>query len=181
MDPRRRGGQWTPEEFVARTSTRAPHMFGLWPRKGGIHPGADADVVVWDPRPRPLCRCGLNIAGWIIVSTKDFVEGLPRFVLSRGRLVAREGEPVVDAVGWGRQAPRKPPVRPPAKVSSMSMTSSPKGYKMGHVQPLAMYSFTFSRHSSGSPEAEMSWTRSSGTYFMASRTCSGVAGHVSTD
>jgi len=83
-----RAGRITANQFVALTSTNPARIFGLYPRKGVLQPGADADIVVWDPERR--VKYGVGAAhhrtdynlyeGWELV-------GYPEKVLLRGRLI----------------------------------------------------------------------------------------------
>jgi len=43
------GGRLSPNRFVDLVSTTPAKLFGLYPRKGSLQPGADADLVIWDP------------------------------------------------------------------------------------------------------------------------------------
>jgi len=85
-------GRLTMNEFVAVTSTNVAKIFGMYPRKGAVIEGADADLVVWDPAR------GKTISAKTQHSAIDYnvfegieVTGLPRFVFSRGRLAVEEG------------------------------------------------------------------------------------------
>jgi dihydropyrimidinase len=83
-------------------------VFGLWPAKGHLGVGADADVVVWEPRRRqPLDADRLHMAVDHSPYAGRTVSGWPSLVLSRGRVVARDGSFVGDA-GWGRFVARSP-------------------------------------------------------------------------
>lgn len=101
-------GRLSLEQFVAVTSTNPAKLFGLYPRKGAIAVGADADLVVWDPA---LTR---TVDGSDMHSRSDFspydgwqVTGWPRFTISRGEVVA-EGSAVTARPGRGKRAPRGP-------------------------------------------------------------------------
>jgi len=104
-------GRLTANEFVRVTSTNAAQIFNLYPRKGSVSVGADADLVVWDP------------AGSRTISAKthhqkvDFnifegmtVKGVPSHTISQGKVVWADGK--LDAVeGAGRYVDR--PTFPP--------------------------------------------------------------------
>ncbi len=81
-------GRLTRQQFVDLTATRPAKLFGLHPQKGSLHVGADADVVVWDPRaPRTLSSSDLlSRAGYTIYEGTK-VSASPRFVLSRGEVL----------------------------------------------------------------------------------------------
>ena len=86
-------GRLTPQQFVAYTSTNPAKIFGLYPRKGTLAPGADADIAVWDPDLKVTYgvavaqhRTDYNLyEGWELT-------GFPVQVYLRGHLIVREGE-----------------------------------------------------------------------------------------
>jgi dihydropyrimidinase len=101
-------GRLTPNQFVALTSTNAARIFGLYPRKGALEPGSDADVVVWDPGRRVTYgvaharhRTDYNLyEGWELV-------GYPEKVFLRGKLIV-DGETWLGQAGRGRFLKRAP-------------------------------------------------------------------------
>jgi dihydropyrimidinase len=95
-------------EWVDRCCTAPAKLFGLYPRKGELAAGADADVVIFDPSAeRPLVAERLHMNVDYSPYEDLTVRGWPSLVLSRGRVVARDGEPV-EARGWGRFVRRGP-------------------------------------------------------------------------
>ncbi len=104
-----RGGRFDIERFVALTATEPAKLFGLWPRKGALTPGADADLLVWDPeRTLTLSAATLHMRVDYSPFEGRVVTGAPDLVLSRGQVVA-EGGRFVGHPGAGsfvRRAPR---------------------------------------------------------------------------
>ena len=94
--------------FVNVASTQAAKLFGLFPRKGAIQPGSDADLVVYDPAYRGKISAAtqtMNVdysgfEGWPI-------EGRPSIVTVRGEVAVRDGK-FTGTVGRGRFLKRTP-------------------------------------------------------------------------
>ena len=88
-----RTGRLTPSEFVRVTSTNTAQIFNIYPKKGAIAVGSDADIVVWDP------EASRTISAETHHQNIDFniyegmeVTGLARATLSRGKVVWIDGE-----------------------------------------------------------------------------------------
>ena len=100
-------GRLTPEEFVAVTSTNIARILNVYPRKGALVPGADADVVVWDPGISKTISVGTQKS---IIDYNVFegfeVTAQPRYTLSRGEVVWAWGQNSEPRPGRGRFVPR---------------------------------------------------------------------------
>jgi dihydropyrimidinase len=94
------------ERFVAVTSTNAAKVLGLYPHKGAIAPGSDADVVVFDPSVRKTLGAvdlhGSDYSAW----EGWEVHGWPEVVLLRGKVVVDRGK-LLGQSGDGRSVARK--------------------------------------------------------------------------
>jgi dihydropyrimidinase len=102
------GGELSVTEWVDRCCSAPAKMFGLYPRKGALEPGSDADVVVFDPSlERPLIAENLHMNLDYSVYDHVTVTGWPALVFARGRVAARGGEPCGEP-GWGRYLHRGP-------------------------------------------------------------------------
>ncbi|MCY4408750.1 MAG: dihydropyrimidinase [Rhodospirillaceae bacterium] len=88
--------------MVEVTATNPARLFGLYPRKGAIQVGADADIVAFDPRARKTIRAEdmHSAADWDPFEGWE-VEGWPRMTLSRGEVVVDRGQ-VLARPGRGR-------------------------------------------------------------------------------
>lgn len=97
-----RTGRLSLSRFVEVTSTNAAKLFGLYPRKGTIAVGADADLVVWDPDARRTIQGATmrSQAGYSVYDGRE-VQGWPIYTISRGEVVLEDGQ-VTAARGRGR-------------------------------------------------------------------------------
>ena len=101
-----RAGHLTAADWVRLCAEAPARTFGLWPRKGSLRVGADADVVVWDPeRRQSLDAAALHMRTDHSPYEGQTATGWPELVLSRGRVVARDGRFAGEA-GWGRYLAR---------------------------------------------------------------------------
>jgi dihydropyrimidinase len=95
-------GKLSPNQFVALTSTNAAKIFGLYPRKGALLPGSDADIVIWDAHKRVKYglahshqRTDYNLyEGWDLT-------GYPEKVFLRGKMIV-DGEKWLGKSGGGQ-------------------------------------------------------------------------------
>ncbi len=94
--------------FVDAASTQAAKLFGLFPRKGAIKPGSDADLVVYDPDYRGTISVRNQTMN---VDYNPFegmaIEGRPSVVTVRGQVAVRDGR-FVGQPGRGRFLQREP-------------------------------------------------------------------------
>ena len=128
-------GRLTMEEFVAATSANIARILNVFPRKGAVAVGSDADVVVWDPAAtktitaaRQRSRIDYNVfEGYQC-------RGLPRATLNRGRVAMLDGDLRAKA-GDGKYIER--PAFPAVHVANATWKENtrPKGVARSEVTP----------------------------------------------
>ena len=96
-----RDGRISLERFVEVTAGNPAKLFGLYPRKGAIAVGSDADLVLWDPEETRTIRNEdmLSNSGYSVHAGR-VVTGWPTLTMRRGEIVYRDGE-VLGAAGSG--------------------------------------------------------------------------------
>jgi dihydropyrimidinase len=101
-------GRITAKQFVALTATNPARVFGLYPRKGALQEGSDADIVIWDPKRRLTYgvdsahhRTDYNLYEGLELS------GFPEKVFLRGNLIV-DGGRWLGRPGMGRFLARRP-------------------------------------------------------------------------
>jgi dihydropyrimidinase len=101
-------GRLTPSEFVAVTSTNTSKIFNLYPQKGVIAEGADADLVLWDPEATRTLSVNTQFSkGDFNIFEGMMVKGVPTHTISQGKLVYVDGDLRAEQ-GAGRYIKRKP-------------------------------------------------------------------------
>jgi dihydropyrimidinase len=102
-------GRISPNRFVALTSTNPARIFGLYPRKGTIAPGSDADIVIWDPdREYTISASTHHMNTDYNLYEGHTVRGVPERVYLRGRLIVDGDEWLGEAGGGCYLARRRP-------------------------------------------------------------------------
>ncbi|WP_179381465.1 dihydropyrimidinase [Jannaschia marina] len=120
-------GRLTPEEFVAATSTNIAKILNIYPMKGGIAVGGDADLVVWDPG---LHRT-VSVATQKSIIDYNVFEGMdlkaaPRFTLSRGDVIWAHGQNSQPQPGRGKFVRRKPFASASTALSKWKALNTPR-------------------------------------------------------
>lgn len=86
------------QRFVAVGSTNHAKTYGLYPQKGEIAEGSDADLVIWDPElERPITQERLHHGADHTPYEGLMVKGWPVDVILRGQVVVENGEPAASA------------------------------------------------------------------------------------
>lgn len=99
-------GRITLNQFVALTSTNHARMYGLYPRKGSIAPGFDADIVLWDAnREKTISQTQMHHAADYTPYEGLKVKGWPVMTLLGGKVACEEGR-ILGHPGDGRFLPR---------------------------------------------------------------------------
>ena len=95
-------GKMSLNDMVDTCSTQAARIFGMYPKKGAIRIGSDADLVVYDPKARGTFKCadGYTRADYCAYEGWDRI-GRPSVVTVRGQVQARNGK-FVGTVGRGQ-------------------------------------------------------------------------------
>lgn len=126
-------GRLTMNEFVAVTSTNIAKILNMYPKKGAIVEGADADIVVWDPKKKRTISAKeqQSVIDYNVFEGVE-VEGLPRFVLTRGEMAVDDGK--VDAKpGHGEFVAREPFQAVNRALSKWKEITAPRKVERGGI------------------------------------------------
>jgi dihydropyrimidinase len=100
-------GQLTLPQLVELLSANPARIWGLWPRKGALLPGSDADIVIYDPGPEGVISAeSLHYLAGYTPYEGLRVQGQVKATIARGQIIYREGR-FTGRKGRGRFVPRK--------------------------------------------------------------------------
>jgi dihydropyrimidinase len=86
-------GRLTKEEFVNVTSTNIAKILNMYPRKGVVRTGSDADIVIWDPKgTKTITAAKQQSRSGYSVFEGTTCTGIPRTVISRGKVAWEQGD-----------------------------------------------------------------------------------------
>ena len=128
-------GRLTMEEFVAATSANIARILNVFPRKGAVAVGSDADIVVWDPAATKIIAAARQKSRIDYNVFEGYqCRGLPRATLNRGRIAMLDGEMRAKA-GDGKYIER--PAFPASHVAQATWKelTAPKGVERAAVTP----------------------------------------------
>lgn len=126
-------GRLTPNEFVAVTSTNIAKILGMYPKKGAVLVGSDADLVVWDPEATKTITAGAQQSAIDYnVFEGQAVKGLPRFTLTRGVVAVTEGK-VDSREGHGEFVAREPRGQVNRALSAWKDLTAPRPVQRGGI------------------------------------------------
>ena len=119
-------GRLTMNEFVAVTSSNIAKILNIYPRKGAVVAGADADLVVWDPKKKKIITARTQASAIDYNVFEGFeVTGLPRYTFSRGDIVFEDGKiKAEDGRGKFIERPANAPVN--QALSSWKVLTTPQ-------------------------------------------------------
>ncbi len=120
-------GRLTPNEFVAATSTNIAKILNIYPRKGALVEGADADITVWDPTISKTLSAETQKSVLDYSVFEGFeVTAQARHTISRGEVIWTWGKNSQPQPGRGRFVPRPPFPAVHAALSRWKEINSPR-------------------------------------------------------
>jgi dihydropyrimidinase len=128
-------GRLTKEEFVAVTSANIARILNIFPRKGAVAAGSDADLVVWDPAGSKVISAKSQLSRIDYNVFEGFAcTGLPVVTVSRGKIAWRDGDLCAEK-GDGRYVER--PAFSPVHVANSTWKdlTAPQAVQRGAITP----------------------------------------------
>ncbi len=118
-------GRLTLNEFVAVTSSNIAKILNIYPKKGSISVGADADIVIWDPKATKTISAKTQFSSIDYNVFEGFeLCGLPRTTISRGEVVWNKGD-ISARAGRGKFIARTPFSAESKALSAQKASTAP--------------------------------------------------------